>query len=143
MLSELHIEADVILSDNDDYALENLAANISANAALINASVRVSTCKLDWRARESEERFDVLLGGDVVYDLHHADLLRNAIETHLAPNGTAHIVMSLRPTHTAELKQVDIVFTADESSKLEIKQRQTDELEGEPYRYESLWIGWK
>jgi predicted nicotinamide N-methyase len=146
VLSVMGATAEVVLSDNDPHTLANLSRNFAANADLFaSPAITVSTRALDWRAEpvDGDARFDVLLGGDVVYDTHHAGLLRRAIETHLAPGGTAHIVMALRPTHTVELRQVEVVFVEDAACRLVIAKRETEVVDGEPLAYESLWIRWR
>jgi predicted nicotinamide N-methyase len=49
---------------------------------------RVRTRRLDWRTDRLNERFDLILGGDILYERKQWDHLEPFWRTHLAPGGT-------------------------------------------------------
>ena len=52
---------------------------------------RVSVRRLDWRSDRLNERFDLILGADVLYERAQWDYLEPFWRTHLAPNGAVLI----------------------------------------------------
>uniref|UniRef100_A0A7S1TZU8 Calmodulin-lysine N-methyltransferase n=1 Tax=Phaeomonas parva TaxID=124430 RepID=A0A7S1TZU8_9STRA len=80
--------ARVVLTDNQGDVVENLRANVARNGADNTADVRA----LEWGSavREGDaeaERFEVLLGADLVYNPRCAYSLALAIQAHLEEDG--------------------------------------------------------
>lgn len=79
--------ADVTVTDHYEAALDFAAHNARENTGL-----QVSTAVLDWRKPETWEgleSFDVLLGGDVLYEPRNVVPLADVVEELLAPEGEA------------------------------------------------------
>ncbi|GAA6030828.1 hypothetical protein JCM8097_008896 [Rhodosporidiobolus ruineniae] len=124
--------------------LDNLRANVAANAtALGGVEVRVE--ELDWRdflgegkKVAEEEKFDVILAADVAYEPGMAEALHAAVSGLLRlpslsspssspvsytattppspPPSAFHLIIPLRPTHTAESSTVARLFPPPSSS---------------------------
>lgn len=129
--------AEVVLSDGGDEpeaVLSNLRDNVAANSARLSPDVHVRVERLDWRdyllsAGESvasptssnapphAERFDLLLGTDLVYERDQAVLLHAAAagllrfpSASLNPAPTFWLALPIRPTHAQENAQVAALF---------------------------------
>lgn len=79
--------ADVTVTDHYEAALDFAAHNAEENTGL-----QVSTAVLDWRKPETWEgleSFDVLLGGDVLYEPRNVVPLADVVEELLASEGEA------------------------------------------------------
>ncbi|KAJ7079448.1 hypothetical protein B0H15DRAFT_517719 [Mycena belliarum] len=112
---------EVVCSDFYPTALANLAANIGANFPIQAGPVRISAHFLDWAAVAQVEDvppfdapFSLVLGADIVYEPAHAAWIHDCVARLLARTPTAvfHLVVPLRPTHTAESRSIEDVFGA-------------------------------
>ena len=132
--------AEVVLSDGGDEpqaVLDNLRENVAANEGAIIGGVSVRVERLDWRdyvlpleegssAPDAEERFDVLLGTDLVYERGQATLLHAATagllrfpssaSTSSTSRPTFWLALPLRPTHADEDAEVASLFPSPSST---------------------------
>lgn len=76
--------ASVLQVDHSEVAL-----HLSALNAQRNQQPRVAACAADWGSFHSDERFDFILGADVLYVTTMHERLREICEIYLAPGGTA------------------------------------------------------
>ncbi|GAA5899626.1 hypothetical protein JCM8208_000608 [Rhodotorula glutinis] len=156
--------AEVVLSDGGDEpqaVLDNLRDNVGANAGAIGDGVSVRVERLDWRdhvpreagsapldevlpATSAAERFDVLLGTDLVYERGQASLLHAAAagllrfppstsSSSTTSRPTFWLTLPLRPTHADENAEVAELFPSPESSTAPQLCR-TDWATGKTYR---------
>ena len=111
------------LTDWQPIILENLAHNIDIN----ELDSRTSRKELDWadfisrpHKIEPADKFDIILGADLVYDLSHITLLHATVAALLAfPTPTSrprfHLVLPARSTHSQELEVFDRAFPTPSS----------------------------
>ncbi|KAH8077759.1 putative methyltransferase-domain-containing protein [Cristinia sonorae] len=127
-----HCAASVIATDFHPSVLENLRQNIAFNTAswFDPSSVEVVAHHLDWSNLPApsspppfDQPFDLIFGADIIYEVEHARWIRSCVERFLrkpslSPNECQpganlprfHLMIPLRPTHTAEAKSVEEVF---------------------------------
>ena len=87
----------VVLSDNDEALLENLRLSAALNAQPGSTPIEVRA--LDWAAgpaRGRADRFDVVLGADVIYDETHPGLVARVLSATLRPGGEAIVAVAVR-----------------------------------------------
>ncbi|GEM10829.1 glucose-inducible SAM-dependent methyltransferase [Rhodotorula toruloides] len=144
VLEALDVPARVVLSDGGDEpdtVLANLRENVEANfppADSAASCVKVTSERLDWRdylpsspsiravSHMRQERYDLLLGTDLAYERGQATLLHAAVAVLLRfpssapsrdePNPVFWLTVALRPTHTAEIAEVDSLFPSSSIS---------------------------
>ncbi|KAI0042719.1 hypothetical protein FA95DRAFT_1564049 [Auriscalpium vulgare] len=121
------LAAEVVASDFHPTALANLRSNIAANFSEDGTgALSMSAHFLDWSRPDSackapfDAPFDVVFGADVVYDIKHAEWIRDTLERVLRRPGDAetssarfHMVISLRPSFEAESESVERVFSRE------------------------------
>lgn len=76
--------ADVLQIDRDEVALHVCSMNVERNGVR-----RCAVSEADWETFESDQRFDFILGSDVLYATTLHDRLRAICSTYLAPSGVA------------------------------------------------------
>ena len=112
------------LTDWQPIILDNLRHNLALN----NLDSRTTVEKLDWSTcldrRVRVERFDIIFGADLVYDLTHVALLHASVSSLLAlPTlstcPTFHLVLPVRSTHEFEMEIFDSAFPRPEASTAE------------------------
>ncbi|GAA5836724.1 hypothetical protein JCM9279_007637 [Rhodotorula babjevae] len=133
--------AEVVLSDGGDEpqaVLDNLLENVVANEGAMGDGVRVRVERLDWRdyllestptevspTPRANERFDILLGTDLVYERGQATLLHAAAAGLLrfpssfstaTSRPTFWLALPIRPTHADENAEVAELFPSPASS---------------------------
>lgn len=77
--------ARVLFTDIKPEALEYARRNVAANRL---ESPQVDFATLDWENPELEERYDIVLGAEILYDYFMHDSLLKLIDRLLAPGGT-------------------------------------------------------
>lgn len=84
--ASLRGRADVLLTDHDPAAVQALGAQIE-----LNGLTNVAAAELDWGSPGAlaGERFDVVIGCDVVYEARSHELLLALLDAHLAERGAA------------------------------------------------------
>lgn len=105
--------------------LENLRHNVNCNLPPSPLS-RVVVKQLDWREYydrrrmgevEKGGRFDLILGADLVYEPLHLPWLHATVSALLAfpemdqATPVFHLLLPLRPTHTAESSEFELAFS--------------------------------
>ncbi|GAA5920991.1 hypothetical protein JCM3775_004038 [Rhodotorula graminis] len=160
--------AEVVLSDGGDEpqaVLDNLRGNVDANAAAIGDGVHVRVERLDWGdyvprgngpapleqvspASSAAERFEILLGTDLVYERGQASLLHAAAAGLLrfpSPSSSSSttsrptfwLALPIRPTHADETAEVAELFPSRFSAAVATpaaQLRRTDPETGKTYR---------
>ncbi|WFD34423.1 hypothetical protein MCUN1_001264 [Malassezia cuniculi] len=111
----------VVLTDFHPTVLDNLAHNAQKSPY----ADRISVVPLDWRdiynggsglAGDANERFDLVIAADCVYEAEHADWVAAVVREHLAfprqdaPTPQLHLCMAVRATHAAETRSALRVF---------------------------------
>lgn len=79
----------VTITDNNEDALAFARVNAAANG-LEHLSIR----SLDWNRPDTEEKWDVIFGSDVVYVESGFDLLVDFLRRHLKQDGTIYLALS-------------------------------------------------
>ncbi|KAG8831709.1 hypothetical protein FRC18_006128 [Serendipita sp. 400] len=113
----------VLATDFHDSVLSNLESNIDLNRAhsqSVVPTVCIETRHLDWADCpnfSNQERFDVVLGADIIYEREHAQLIKVVVErtlklpTRSNPSGGVFWLMyPLRHTHSVEIRMTEEVF---------------------------------
>ena len=112
----------VFATDYHPSVLANLAINIQTNIGRDDEcqGARLTQHFLDWTTPTHEwpfdEPFDIILGGDVVYEEPHAVLVRRTVVEYLRkprvdfPDAVFHLMMPVRRTHRAETDTVHNIF---------------------------------
>ena len=92
-------------TDNQEEVLNNISANLKFNSIKTTHKVRdfrlfkaedaISVCKLDWRDYKQlgADKFDLILGSELVYQGGYLEELSHVIKNLLAPEGTAIIAL--------------------------------------------------
>ena len=114
LLQRSHQRSHLLLTDFDPDALSNLAHNVQLNLPTLAPT---TVAPLDWaHVPTGNERHDVVLAADVVYEPEHAQLVPRAVAALLAfpapgrPTPAFHAVLPLRRTHAAEHLGFDNAF---------------------------------
>ncbi|CAG8443681.1 5678_t:CDS:2 [Funneliformis caledonium] len=100
----------VILTDCHPRVLSNVIYNVQFNK--LDSTVNVE--KLDWReiacgekenpiSDISKEKFEIIIGADIVYEIPHTDWIPKVINHFLSPKGIFYLTIPLRSTHTKEV----------------------------------------
>ncbi|CAI2164305.1 16348_t:CDS:2 [Funneliformis geosporum] len=101
----------VILTDYHPRVLSNVAYNVQSNQ--LDSTVHVE--KLDWEEiaygekkspisdNISREKFEIIVGADIVYEIPHTDWIPKVINHFLLPRGIFYLTIPLRSTHTKEV----------------------------------------
>ena len=107
-----------------------------------------------------DARFDVLIAADCIYDVAHAAWIAAVTRRHLARTGTPtpalHLLVPMRPTHTAELQAVyDVLGAApfrivrdtavmgtDDFGPATMRARAARTLHGRRVAFRHLVVGW-
>ena len=92
---------DVTLTEYD----ENALAFISANAA-INQCPDVKICRLDWHRPGIDDRFDCIIGSEVVFHERDCEPILNFFQTYLKPNGRIVLASGVRQSMLTFLNSV-------------------------------------
>jgi len=126
--SELHEVTTTQLVDNLGYNLQSyLEQHVD------NCHVEAANFKLCWddylengggHSLDSTQRYDVILGADLVYEPQQAKSLHAAVAAHLrfpsttssSPPPAFHLIIPLRPTHATESNAVDTFFPTTTAS---------------------------
>lgn len=117
----------IVATDFHPAVLDNLRINVADNFEDGEAST-VDVELLDWSIVHNlgpddtlpppfDQRFDVILAGDVVYRKDHALWLRSCVERFLVQpddmrreSATFHLIAPLRPTHVEAIASITEVF---------------------------------
>lgn len=112
-LHQAGIPASIFLTDCDARTLEILHNNCQRNMPS-GSTVSWEVKKLAWEqaAASSEGPFDVIVGADIVYEPEHAQLIYEAVDALLSPNGVFHLVIPIRYTHFADVAALEQVFAS-------------------------------
>jgi len=144
------IKVDVLATDYHPAVLKNLQGNIARNFPLTDNIVRGD--KLDWvdpPALDEDDKFDVILAADVIYDKRHGAWIKACAERMLRRSNDAIMWMIIprRPTRTGEVEGVDEVFHAIGTNSLTIVEsknvaRHTGVGRADECGYRLFEIGW-
>ncbi|KDQ11361.1 hypothetical protein BOTBODRAFT_84841, partial [Botryobasidium botryosum FD-172 SS1] len=123
------ISAHIVATDFHPSVLSNLEHNFSLNIdPEFPDGVEIHIRSLNWRSFHETtpcaldpvfaEPFDVILGGDLVYNTLHAPWIKSTVKYFLPvrkagsddPVAYFHLIMPLRPTYSAECDSVGIAF---------------------------------
>ena len=119
------------LTDWQPIILDNLRHNLALNSI----DSRTTIEQLDWSTfldrtirMNPAERFDIILGADLVYDLTHVALLHATVASLLAwpaptTRPTFHLVLPARSTHSLETEAFDRAFPKPEKTTAEFEGR--------------------
>ncbi|KAF7791143.1 hypothetical protein EIP86_002154 [Pleurotus ostreatoroseus] len=132
LLKMRRVQTEVVATDFHPDVLENLRHNFATNLSQQNDILTTCVEFLDWSIFPSQtlqqnqpsslaERFDVIYGADIIYELEHARWIKTCVELLLRkpdPSSQAltevprfHLVTPLRKTHIAESHTVEDVFS--------------------------------
>ncbi|CAG8595800.1 10902_t:CDS:2 [Acaulospora colombiana] len=103
--------SNVLLTDYHPHVLTNIDHNIKIN----QLSVAVSMEKLDWKEIASgnfenlpsyllHQKFDIILGADIVYEIPHTDWIPEVIIKFMKTDGIFYLEIPLRTTHAKEVE---------------------------------------
>ncbi|KAI0794961.1 hypothetical protein C8Q75DRAFT_730795 [Abortiporus biennis] len=120
------IPATIIASDFNPAVLANLQHNIDINFTALSgpSPTNIFARALDWSTFPSSSSihvpfdtpFDVIFGADIIYEAEHAAWIKNCVRVLLRhplnsfDTPQFHLVVPLRPTHTAELRSIEETF---------------------------------
>jgi len=107
------IKFEVLSTDYHPAVLKNLQGNVARNFPLTSNIVRVE--KLDWvdpPTLADDDKFDVILAADVIYDKRHGAWIKACAERMLCRSDEAvmWMIVPRRPTRTGEVEGVDGAF---------------------------------
>jgi tRNA G37 N-methylase Trm5 len=74
------------------------ALNFARANALINGFPELAVERLDWQAPQLENRFDYIVGSEIVYQSKAIDCLEALFDRYLNPDGTILLVEAVRRT---------------------------------------------
>lgn len=77
------------------------ALNFARANALINGLPSLPVERMDWQAPQLENRFDYIVGSEIVYQPEAIDCLEALFERYLNPDGTIILVEAVRATGVA------------------------------------------
>jgi predicted nicotinamide N-methyase len=103
--------AHVVQTDRLDVALDLCRRNAERNHVSVEHRVA------DWTVWSDEERYDLILGADVLYAERLHSFLRHIFETNLAPNGRLLMADPFRPRSMPLLESLAAVGWTIEFSK--------------------------
>lgn len=89
---------DITITEYDPHALAFLEAN-----RLENQCNAANVCRLDWHHLELQDRFDVILGSELIYKESDFMILRTLFRTLLKPGGEVLLAGEVRQTNKAFL----------------------------------------
>jgi methyltransferase-like protein 23 len=89
--------ATVLQMDYDPLALALCARNADANGV----SARISQQQMNWHTMATPERFDIIVGADILYDRDDHPAISRVVTEMLAPEGRVYLADPMRP-HTAD-----------------------------------------
>ncbi|KAL9083216.1 MAG: hypothetical protein Q9165_008622 [Trypethelium subeluteriae] len=119
----------VVLTDTAEIVEGNLGANVEANRKVVEEVVGsravTETAVLDWnepeRARLPEERFEVVLAADCVYEKEHPRMLARTVSRWLSRTGDAVFVVE-SPVREGFRWEMEMLREEMESIGLEIRE---------------------
>ena len=82
---------DVTMTEYDENALQFASAN-----AEINHCPEVKICQLDWHQPDLEDRFDTIIGSEVMFHERDCNPLLNLFRIYLKPNGRVILASGVR-----------------------------------------------
>jgi 2-polyprenyl-3-methyl-5-hydroxy-6-metoxy-1,4-benzoquinol methylase len=82
---------DVTMTEYDENALQFASAN-----AEINHCSEVKICRLDWHHPDLDDRFDTIIGSEVMFHERDCNPLLNLCRTYLKPNGRVIFASGVR-----------------------------------------------
>jgi predicted nicotinamide N-methyase len=86
---------------------QQLVLHVCKQNAERNAVTSIEHRTADWTAWEDEERYDLILGSDILYAEPLHPHLRHIFETNLAPNGTLLLADPFRETSVRLLEAME------------------------------------
>ena len=96
---------DVTLTEYDENALQFASAN-----AEINHCPDVKIRRLDWHRPDLEDRFDTIIGSEVMFHERDCDPLLNLFRIYLKPNGRVLIASGVRKGVLEILRRLHALF---------------------------------
>lgn len=142
------------LSDRDAVTLETLKDNVSRNCLPLRDQQMVDVRCLDWDEPPQDlwNKFEVIIGADIVYEPAHVPLVYKVVEATLA-RATSSIFTLLvpnRPSHHKDLEALEERFSTTASNydnkKLVIIRQEDIEISSKdkyPYPHRLYSIGWR
>lgn len=127
LLVQRGVHGSVVLTDFHPSVLRNLEGNVHRNEVPIT-TCEVHVARLDWETFHVTSNdpgrdaclagpFDLILGGDIIYEENHAVWIKKCLEILLrrptagSSGATFHLVIPLRSTHTLESSTIEQVFS--------------------------------
>ena len=96
---------DVTMTEYDENALQFARAN-----AEINNCPDVKICRLDWYRPDIEDRFDTIMGSEVMFHERDFDSLLNLFRIYLKPNGRILIASGVRKSVLDSMHRLQRLF---------------------------------
>ena len=148
------MNAHVVLSDNDDSTLTNLKCNVAFNVPDLKIemdSPDIELRNLSWNDPCSfpKGKFDVIIGADICYEQEHAGLIQDVVSVLLSDNGTFHLIIPLRLTHTEDVATLERLLSSDKQGERREKllcieaSEEIEQGEEERFPHKYYRIGWK
>ena len=127
LLQSFGMGAEIVASDFYPLVLSNLKSNILTNFPSASSSLAITANFLDWSSFPTiqapgspfDNKFDLILGADVVYEPPHASWIKACLLTLLHHSRLFHLVVPLRPTHRLESRSIEDVFPLCRTSDVE------------------------
>ncbi len=96
---------DVTMTEYDENALQFASAN-----AEINHCPEIRICRLDWHRPDLEDRFDTIIGSEVMFHERDCTPLLNLFRIYLKPNGRIIIASGVRQSVLDILRRLHRYF---------------------------------
>jgi predicted nicotinamide N-methyase len=96
---------DVTITEYDKNALQFASAN-----AEINRCPGLKICRLDWHRPDLEDRFDTIIGSEVMFDERDCDSLINLFSSYLKPNGRIVLASGVRQNAMAIIRRLKTIY---------------------------------
>ena len=127
LLQSFGMGGEIVASDFYPLVLLNLKSNILTNFPSVSSSLAITANFLDWSSFPTiqapgspfDDKFDLILGADIVYEPLHASWIKACLLTLLHHSGLFHLVVPLRPTHRLESRSIEDVFPLRQTSDVE------------------------
>jgi len=96
---------DVTMTEYDENALQFAAAN-----AEINHCPEMKICRLDWHRPDLDDRFDTIIGSEVMFHARDCNPLLNLFRIYLKPNGRIILASGVRQSVLDILRRMHRFF---------------------------------
>ncbi|EJT98463.1 hypothetical protein DACRYDRAFT_24510 [Dacryopinax primogenitus] len=126
-----HVPTEIVASDYHPTVLSNLSSNLLSNFPTQPPWVTLACDRLDWSVFASSEgvmplldppfddKFDIIVGADIVYEPAHCAWIYATVRALLAPGGQFHLIMPQRITHEVETAMAREMFREKPGGQVE------------------------